>query len=445
MYVLLINKMIVGISTGLIGIIFYSLTNNKPLSIHKYRYAAIGFSIFILHILTYYVADKYRPLIIVSLGILLFKLITKDKIINAIKGIAVAMLFMYTVETTYLLILFSIFNINLMELYNLNREISIVYIFILNLIKSVLAVFIYFKLNQLKKIVGGIILKHNKIELLMLYISIIIALSGNYLFMFYEYNYYVLTFRFLTLLSCSLYIFLLYISFKKESVLKVNYILETKAKHINNIKQLIDNLNITHHDLKNNLRAIQILCESEDIETLKTVRSIIGNLTNNLCYSSCSFETGDDYINTLLSLKYSEAQKNNIHFDVDFEHKLNSINYIPFEDIFNILANIIDNSIEALTEMNNPDIVKKITISAYIENDQYKISICNNGPMIPEKYMDKIFNSRFTTKQFEQELHGYGLYIAKQLTEKNNGSIFVFSSEKQTEFLVQFSLNKKTS
>ena len=62
------------------------------------------------------------------------------------------------------------------------------------------------------------------------------------------------------------------------------------------------------------------------------------------------------------------------------------------------------------------------------------IEIPDNGDIIPEEVIKRIFEKGFSTKTKEKGDHGYGLYITKQLVEHNNGSISVEStSEKRID------------
>nr|WP_242649483.1 ATP-binding protein [Clostridium kluyveri] len=64
----------------------------------------------------------------------------------------------------------------------------------------------------------------------------------------------------------------------------------------------------------------------------------------------------------------------------------------------------------------------------------------DNGDVIPENIIEKIFNRGFSTKVKQNDLHGFGLYITKQLVEKNNGTISVESITEKTKFLIKFKI-----
>jgi len=71
-----------------------------------------------------------------------------------------------------------------------------------------------------------------------------------------------------------------------------------------------------------------------------------------------------------------------------------------------------------------PETKPRIEISASQFNGHVNILISDNGPGIPAKQLKQIFEPFYTTKQ---EGTGLGLYITKQLVERNGGKISVKS------------------
>ncbi len=64
------------------------------------------------------------------------------------------------------------------------------------------------------------------------------------------------------------------------------------------------------------------------------------------------------------------------------------------------------------------------------------LKIQNNGPEIPDKILNKIFDSGFTTKENKESNNGFGLAIVKELVESYNGKIQVSSTDEFTEFTI---------
>lgn len=77
-----------------------------------------------------------------------------------------------------------------------------------------------------------------------------------------------------------------------------------------------------------------------------------------------------------------------------------------------------------------------IKINTYYSFNYFVLKIQNNGPEIPDKILNKIFDSGFTTKENKESNNGFGLAIVKELVESYNGKIQVSSTDEFTEFTI---------
>ena len=110
-----------------------------------------------------------------------------------------------------------------------------------------------------------------------------------------------------------------------------------------------------------------------------------------------------------------------------------SLVHIDRRHLEEILFNLILNACQA---MKSQKISGEICISAVQQRKYISIRIKDNGLGIPLEKLKQIFEPFYTTKN---EGTGLGLYITKQLVEKNCGRIFVTSRhEEGTEFLLRF-------
>ncbi|MFH5936774.1 ATP-binding protein, partial [Clostridium perfringens] len=75
-------------------------------------------------------------------------------------------------------------------------------------------------------------------------------------------------------------------------------------------------------------------------------------------------------------------------------------------------------------------------INTYYSFNYFVLKIQNNGPEIPDKILNKIFDSGFTTKENKESNNGFGLAIVKELVESYNGKIQVSSTDEFTEFTI---------
>jgi PAS domain S-box-containing protein len=91
---------------------------------------------------------------------------------------------------------------------------------------------------------------------------------------------------------------------------------------------------------------------------------------------------------------------------------------IPADDLRQILTNIVSNACDAL-----PDSGGCIRIEAECRSGKAAITIADNGHGIPPENLPRIFDPFFTTKADVGT--GIGLWVSKDLVEKNAGKIWV--------------------
>lgn len=125
---------------------------------------------------------------------------------------------------------------------------------------------------------------------------------------------------------------------------------------------------------------------------------------------------------------------------VTISYELNTDDiYISIEDIRSILQNLIHNAIKYSEE--NP----MIHIASWIEKGKTWIKIKDHGIGIDlTKYREKLFKM-FSRLHSQKNIEGtgVGLYLVKQLVERNHGSISIKSEpNKGTTFILSF--NKKS-
>lgn len=122
--------------------------------------------------------------------------------------------------------------------------------------------------------------------------------------------------------------------------------------------------------------------------------------------------------------------------------------YIEGFDIklFQLWSNIIKNAIESLDNYRERGIIK---ITSLIDNDKVKISIANNGPMIPSEIRARIFEKFFTTKAAKNG-SGLGLSIVRSTLEDHDATMELDSNLEWTTFTfifkrLAFKSNKKNT
>jgi signal transduction histidine kinase len=109
---------------------------------------------------------------------------------------------------------------------------------------------------------------------------------------------------------------------------------------------------------------------------------------------------------------------------------------VPSGDIRQILTNLISNASDALSGSG------LIDIQMVPELSNATILVRDNGVGIPPENLERIFEPFFTTK--DDTGTGIGLWITKELVEKNGGRIYAVSGNLpdgfKTSFCVEFPL-----
>lgn len=136
-----------------------------------------------------------------------------------------------------------------------------------------------------------------------------------------------------------------------------------------------------------------------------------------------------NHCHTLLKQKMNE---NNIYFQYN---KITEpiIAYADYDQIEQVIINLLINAIEAVKEQKNPEVKIEIITN---ELNKHKIIVKDNGKGIDSDEMEKIFIPFYTTKK---EGSGIGLSLSRQIMRLHKGSIHVNSKiEQGSEFTLEF-------
>ncbi|XZN90345.1 MAG: ATP-binding protein [Microcoleus sp.] len=110
-----------------------------------------------------------------------------------------------------------------------------------------------------------------------------------------------------------------------------------------------------------------------------------------------------------------------------------------------VFMNLLSNAIDALFESNRRDKIITISTALLRENGAkfIKVAIADNGPGIPEKIKDQIFNPFFTTKPVGKGT-GLGLAISYKIVVDGHGGTINISTPpgRGTEFAVKIPFHK---
>lgn len=194
---------------------------------------------------------------------------------------------------------------------------------------------------------------------------------------------------------------------------------------IKNLEDFNTKLRTQRHDYLNHFQVIYGLMDLEEYEEAK---KYIEPVFKDILKVSKALKTAQPAINALLQAKIEAAEKKNIDLYLEIRSELKNIPIEPW-NLCKVIANLIDNSITALSECDKE---KKIYLDIGEDLNSYTFQVTNNGPKIPDNKLEEIFKQGFTTKK-EAE-HGMGLYIVSSIINQANGFIRVTSTTEKTSF-----------
>lgn len=133
----------------------------------------------------------------------------------------------------------------------------------------------------------------------------------------------------------------------------------------------------------------------------------------------------------ILQLKFSSL---NIKCTVSIEENLYVV--VNEVEIVQVLMNLLSNSAQAISDIENP----WIEFKAYKDNESCIISITDCGNGIDKDLISKIFDPFFTTKDVGEGT-GLGLSISKGIVESNGGTLDIDTDSKNTKFVIRLNLD----
>jgi signal transduction histidine kinase len=145
----------------------------------------------------------------------------------------------------------------------------------------------------------------------------------------------------------------------------------------------------------------------------------------------------DKELDEVLMLVGHELKMDQIEFKRVIPNALTAI-WADKKQIQEVLFNLIRNAAQAIMMKQGSPPGGKITFSAQEINGTVHIDIADTGCGIPESKMGQIFNPFYTTKEPGKGT-GLGLFIVRQIVERNKGKITLKSKEGiGTTFTLEF-------
>lgn len=236
--------------------------------------------------------------------------------------------------------------------------------------------------------------------------------------------------------------------YQARQIEKLSARIDTHAKHISAISQSHDNHishlgNFARHDLKNAIQSMDSILNTIDpdefdkstveslIAYLSVMRSTLDNFAKLVTYSSTGTFNLSDLMVAVELLARADMQRNGIDILFEYDRMCKIEISLPFQVILQMLNNLIINAIKALEGVTE----KKILIKAFIISEFLNIEIKDNGILIPEDGLSKIFNYGYSSTGGS----GIGLFHARYLCNEYKGKIDI-EQVKDSDFNKTFTI-----
>jgi len=197
---------------------------------------------------------------------------------------------------------------------------------------------------------------------------------------------------------------------------------------LDDLNKLNNTMRSQRHDFMNHLQVVHSLIE---LGEHNEANAYIDKVYDQIEKVSSSLKTSIPAVNAILEAKRQAAERMGISVLVEINTSLSGVP-IPDWELCKLFGNIIDNSLNALSEKASEDF-RSLTIEIFEDIHSFKFKFSNNGPVIAQENWDKIFDTGFTTRVRGGE-GGMGLAICKNIISKYNGKLWVISDEVETVF-----------
>ncbi|MBR6525271.1 MAG: Spo0B domain-containing protein [Clostridia bacterium] len=210
--------------------------------------------------------------------------------------------------------------------------------------------------------------------------------------------------------------------------------MHVKMQGLNETVDQMSEMNVAlraqRHDFLNHLQVVYSLMEMEEY---KDACGYIEQVYGDIRALSTSLRTANAPVNALLRAKMAECEQAGVALTLEVEGMWKDLP-LPGWEMCRVLSNLIDNARDALTGNGSETMGKSAkTIKVHLGEDlkQFRFSVENNGPMIPEEFMRIMFEPGISQKG---EGRGMGLHIARETLRLAGGDMTVESDEIRTVF-----------
>jgi sensor histidine kinase regulating citrate/malate metabolism len=234
------------------------------------------------------------------------------------------------------------------------------------------------------------------------------------------------------LLALLLLFFYSWVSFRERNSLKsMNSINEelisSQARFFESTAKADHEIRAMRHDMKNNIQVLMLLLEKGEYDKM---REYLEEMGENLSGTEVSAHTGDMIADAIIADKKVLAKSKNIN--LKYSGRIEGVSITPV-DMCKILANLLDNAIEAVSKPELSELdesLKVIELQLKKTENFFMISVTNPCIKAPQIKDGKIMTSKKDSKN-----HGFGTQNIGSAAANYGGELSVSCEEKPYGFL----------
>lgn len=203
--------------------------------------------------------------------------------------------------------------------------------------------------------------------------------------------------------------------------------IEAEAKFFELSAKADTEIRAMRHDMKNNVQVLMLLLENGDYDKM---RDYLEEMGGNLTAADVSSHTGNTIADAIIADKKRKASEAGAELVVS--GVISGVEFTPV-DLCKILANILDNAIEAVSEEALSDVdpeFKKIELIFKRTDKFFMISLANPCLSCPV-----IVDGQIETHKNDKKNHGFGLINAKEAAANYGGELSVECEPKSGGFV----------
>jgi sensor histidine kinase regulating citrate/malate metabolism len=318
------------------------------------------------------------------------------------------------------------------------------YVFICSIISKsaeFLIIFILYKININIEWLNDITPHNSKFRQILIIISSVLFIMAGASIYISDNSQNIVIFNIFSFVIYVVLISAVVLAFREGSRLEIiQFASDLKKENIQQLIEFNEMVAKERHEYKNHLNTIYGLCTLNKPDLSEKIKLYINNYANNNETRNLVIDSGNDFVDAIINVKYNNALRKGIDVLIDFDVPLSTAK-IDENEAVTIISNIIENAFESIVPFEREK--KYINIQTYIRNNSYYISISNNGPMISETDKKKIFSAGYSTKDNSTKKRGFGLSIVQSEIERCGGIIAINSTVEVTEFLITLKINEQ--